>query len=98
MSLGIGPHDLDCPCERCASRRGPLGRVRSYSKRKEIGCKSPEPQGKPLRGPFLGGSGLFPMISLDQRVRAAKVKLAIIAAIVGYLVIRHWLTGAAILN
>jgi hypothetical protein len=21
MSLGIGPHDFDCPCDRCKSRR-----------------------------------------------------------------------------
>ena len=23
MSFGFGPHDLDCPCERCSARRLP---------------------------------------------------------------------------
>ena len=37
------------------------------------------------------------LLTMNERVRAAKTKLTLIAAIMLYLLLRHWITGAPLL-
>lgn len=38
------------------------------------------------------------LLTMEERVRAAKVKIWICVAILAFLVVRHWLTGAPVLR
>ena len=37
------------------------------------------------------------LLTMNERVRAAKTKVILIAAIMLYLLLRHWITGAPLL-